>query len=145
MCDLHGLWEVWQVGCVDKCVCVRICVGIYMCSACMYNVVILWWFNGMVLTIQQHTLHIVSYTHTQKDTCCSVHLSLSSTLKHSNTLTPPPHISFTSLSPHGHTKASRLCHDTHSTCLYWNTHKNTQHAETAMHTQSVVMVTHKQH
>ena len=52
MCDMHGPWEVWQVGCVNECVCVHVCLcgylHVWMCS-CVYTFVCMYCGDTLVV------------------------------------------------------------------------------------------------
>ena len=90
---------------MNVCVYMSACVGIYMCGcvlvcillyACI--VVILWWLNSMLGTSHNtvaHATHSDICTHRKARVTQYTCLSLSSTPQHSDTPTPPPHISFT--------------------------------------------------
>ena len=94
MCMGYGRCDRWDVW-INMCVCVHVCLceylHVWMCSCvhisvCMYNVVKLWWLNSMLGTSHNTVAHATNsdtYTHIQKDMCCSVHLPVS--LKYTKT------------------------------------------------------------
>ena len=119
MCDVHGPWEVWQVGCVDTlCVCVYMsaCVGIYMCGCVLVCIFLyvrtMWWYNTVA-----HATHSDIHTHRKTRVALYTCLSLSSTLTHTETPPHPHTLASPPLPPWSHKSWQIVITHTASVCM----------------------------